>query len=160
MESGTTALVSAICIFQIWTSCSIYHKNDETEVSHDSKIEKASHIHLHMMLFDPATAVWERANENASKMPPICLINETRRCQEPCSFGGTSLCLHINLLSCDDLRMPTRYKMSNSVCQLPHIQSDSSQLNRKCNDSDILTVFAGRKDEDLDAIVRAILAWE
>jgi len=62
--------------------------------------------------------------------------------------------------ACDDLRMPTRYKMSTSVRPLPHTQSDSSQLNRKCNDSDILMVFAGRKDEDLDAIVRATLAWE
>jgi len=79
---------------------------------------------------------------------------------EPCWFGGASLCLHINLLPCDDLHVPTQYKMSTSVCQLPHIQSDSSQLNRKCNGSDILTVFGGRKDEDLDAIVRATLAWE
>jgi len=103
------------------------------------------------VLFDPATAVWERANENASKMPK-CLINETRRCRNPAGLEAPPYVY--------DLHVPTQYKMSTSICQLPHIQSDSSQLNRKCNGSDILTVFGGRKDEDLDAIVRATLAWE
>lgn len=131
-------------------------------MSRDSKIEKASHIHLHTAFTCTQCSLTQsqQYGSEQTRMQAKCLINETRRCQDPCSFGGASLCLHIYYHACDDLRMPTRYKMSTSVRPLPHIQSDSSQLNGKCNDSDILTVSAGRKDEDLDAIVRATLAWE